>query len=106
VNKVAAFYKHKRDTAVKLARLHLGDRVAFNEPSAGMFLWLELKGVEDTKDLIKSKAIAKKVLLLPGGEFLPDGGKSSHVRASFSTATEEEMNEAFRRLGELLSENN
>jgi DNA-binding transcriptional MocR family regulator len=42
--------------------------------------------------------------MLPGGEFLPNGGKSSHVRAAYSTASEEQMEEALKRLAALLRE--
>lgn len=33
----------------------------WNEPQAGMFLWLKLKGISDTKQLIEEKAQKKEV---------------------------------------------
>ena len=33
----------------------------WHEPSAGMFLWMKLKGIEDSKVLIEQKALAKEV---------------------------------------------
>ena len=33
----------------------------WNEPSAGMFLWIKLLGIDDTKELIEKKALAKEV---------------------------------------------
>jgi len=33
----------------------------WDEPVAGMFLWLKLKGINDTKKLIEEKALAKEV---------------------------------------------
>ena len=33
----------------------------WSEPSAGMFLWIKLLGIDDTKELIEKKALAKEV---------------------------------------------
>lgn len=33
----------------------------WSEPVCGMFLWLKVKGVDDTKDLIERKAVKKEV---------------------------------------------
>ena len=101
---VAAFYKERRDAFVAAAYEELGDRVAFTVPTAGMFVWMDLKGVEDANELIVRKAVDRKVLLVPGVSFTPGGGTSGWVRASYSTATEAEMKEACRRLAELLDD--
>ncbi len=67
-------------------------------------LRMKLKGVEDSNKLIREKAIKEKVLLLPGGEFMPNGSKSAYIRAAYSTASEVEMEEAMKRLGRILSQ--
>jgi len=36
----------------------------WNEPTAGMFMWLKLKGISDTKNLIEDKAQKKEVCIL------------------------------------------
>lgn len=41
---------------------------------------------------------------MPGKVFLPDGGRSNHVRASFSVASHEDMDTAMQRLRSLLLE--
>jgi DNA-binding transcriptional MocR family regulator len=58
-----------------LVRKHLAPLgVKWNEPEAGMFYWMDLAGTKlaagksdafDTKELIKEKAIAQGVLLIP-----------------------------------------
>lgn len=45
-----------------------------------------------------------QVVLVPGKVFLPDGGRSNHVRASFSVASHEDMDTAMQRLRSLLLE--
>ena len=72
-------------------------------PSAGMFVWMNLP-VEDADIFIKEKARKAKVLLVPGQSFDPHDRPSPWARAAYSTATLEEMDEALRRLAELLAE--
>ena len=71
-------------------------------PTSGMFVWLELLGVDDSHALITEHAVSSKVLLVPGSSFMPCGSPSSHVRAAFSTAEPDEIDEALRRLAGLL----
>lgn len=62
---------------------------------AGMFLWLRLTHVRDSRALIQEKARERKVLLVPGADFSSEeGAVSSCVRASFSTASAVDMEEA------------
>ena len=62
-----------------------------------MFLWLRLTHVRDSRALIQEKARERKVLLVPGADFACEqGAVSSHVRASFSTASAVDMEEAVR----------
>ena len=51
---------------LRAAEKHLQPWAEWNTPTAGMFLWLNLKGVEDSKALVQERAVEKKVLLLPG----------------------------------------
>ena len=52
----------------------------------------------DSRELIRTKAYENGVLALPGTVFFPDGRKTAYVRASFSLSTEEQVNEALKRL--------
>eukprot|EP00620_Florenciella_sp_RCC1587_P018541 CAMPEP_0182560310 /NCGR_PEP_ID=MMETSP1324-20130603/3063_1 /TAXON_ID=236786 /ORGANISM="Florenciella sp., Strain RCC1587" /LENGTH=76 /DNA_ID=CAMNT_0024772653 /DNA_START=84 /DNA_END=314 /DNA_ORIENTATION=- len=63
-----------------------------------MFVWFKIKGVDDTDAMVKEGARELKVLLVPGTSFMPTPGtKSGYVRAAFSTASMDEMDEALRR---------
>nr|XP_002125496.1 kynurenine/alpha-aminoadipate aminotransferase, mitochondrial-like [Ciona intestinalis] len=102
---VQKFYKERRDAMIKYATKWLTGLAEWAEPEGGMFLWIKLIGVDDTTLLIKKKALEKKVLLLPGSAFgVVEGTSSSFCRVSYSFATDEEMDEACRRLAELLQE--
>ncbi|KAI9348750.1 pyridoxal phosphate-dependent transferase [Zopfochytrium polystomum] len=99
---VSQFYKGKSVMFLKAAEKHLKGLAEWSIPSAGMFVWIKLLGIEDSSNLIRTKAVENKVLLVPGVEFFPNPRVTSYVRASFSTASEEEMNTALERLATLL----
>lgn len=101
---VSDFYRQKRDAFERALRTQLAGLAEWDTPQAGMFVWFKLliagePGEEgDSFDLIRSKAFENGVLALPGTVFLPDGRKTAYVRASFSLLSEEDVNEALRRL--------
>lgn len=99
---VAAFYRTQRDACIEAINRHLkepGLAELYAVPSGGMFVWLKVNGVDDTTALVKERAAAAGVLFVPGSAFVPGGGsaKSAFVRASFSVASHEQLDEAFRR---------
>lgn len=102
LDKVCAFYMQQRDWCVEAVRKHLeADGLAsiYAVPDGGMFLWLRVHGVEDTEVLVKTRAAEAGVLMVPGNAFLPGSAASTSafVRASFSVATREQLDEAFSR---------
>ncbi|KAG1804892.1 pyridoxal phosphate-dependent transferase [Suillus plorans] len=108
---VAEFYRKKRDVFESALNAHLSGLAEWCTPEAGMFFWFKLllspnhtPGVDegDSEDLIRTKAYENGVLALPGTVFLPNGRKTSFVRASFSLCTEEQVNEALKRLRDVL----
>lgn len=60
----------------------------------------------DSNVLIAQRAVAKGVLAIPGTSFFPNGRMSAYVRASFSTIAPENVDEALRRLAEVVKEYN
>ena len=81
---------------------HLQGLAEWTVPDAGMFLWFKLIGIDDTKYLIENEAAKANVLLVPGQAFSPLNQASSYTRASFSTASDEEMDLAMERLAKLI----
>ena len=105
VDRVSEFYKSKKDAFIQSAEKHLTGLAEWNEPNAGMFVWLKLLGTDDSAQLIQEKAMEKKVLMVPGFEFFPIERKTPYVRAAYSTASPEDIDVALARLAELLKEN-
>ncbi|KAI0090973.1 PLP-dependent transferase [Irpex rosettiformis] len=100
---VSQFYHDKRDVFETAMKKHLDGLAEWTRPEAGMFFWFKLligNGTDegDSESIIRTKAVERGVLALPGTIFFPGGKKSAYVRASFSLNTPEEVDEALRRL--------
>ncbi|KAI0775155.1 PLP-dependent transferase [Trametes elegans] len=106
VDRVAQFYRAKRDVFERLMRKHLQGLAEWNTPEAGMFFWFKLALEEgdggDSEAVIRTEALEKGVLALPGTVFHPSGRKTTYVRASFSLLPEDQVDEALRRLKEVI----
>ena len=102
--RVAAFYHAKRDVFVAAADRHLAGKATWQVPSAGMFLWmtLQLPAGQDSFEVVSSSAVAAGIIAVPGVAFMPGGAKTCELRASFSLITEEDANEACRRIALLV----
>jgi kynurenine/2-aminoadipate aminotransferase len=72
LSKVRNFYSSQCDAFFRSADKHLrknadgtGDLLAeYKRPSAGMFVWMKLKGIPDTFELITKKAVDSKVRIV------------------------------------------
>lgn len=58
--------------------------------------------VEDSENIIRTKAFERGVLALPGTAFLPSGRTTAYVRASFSLLPPEDVDEALKRLRQVI----
>jgi tryptophan aminotransferase len=103
---VSAFYRAKRDIFEKAMKKHLSGLAEWSTPDSGLFFWFKLilPGEGDSQSIIKTKAYEHGVLALPGTVFLPSGKKTAYVRAAFSLLSEEDVEEALRRLRQVLIE--
>ncbi|XP_070613533.1 kynurenine/alpha-aminoadipate aminotransferase, mitochondrial isoform X2 [Erythrolamprus reginae] len=105
VDSVVDFYKQQRDVMLSSADKWLKGLADWHVPAAGMFLWIKIKGVPDTQELIMKKALEKQVLLVPGCSFnINSSDPSSHVRASFSLSSPSQIDQGFQRLADLIKE--
>lgn len=105
VDRIIDFYKDQRKAILAAADKWLSGLAEWHVPKAGLFLWIKVKGIPDTKQLIEEKAIEKEVLFVPGnGFFINTSAPTSFFRASFSLASPEQMDIAFKRLAQLIKE--
>lgn len=74
-------------------------------PSAGMFMWIKVRGVADVYDMLTIRGVKKNLLLTPGHAFMVDPTKPCpYIRASYSKATPEHIDLACKLLAELIRE--
>ncbi|KAL6490938.1 hypothetical protein MHYP_G00012830 [Metynnis hypsauchen] len=105
IDGVVEFYRAQRNAMLSSADKWLKDVAEWHAPAAGMFLWIKLKGIKDTQQLIMEKALEKEVLLVPGGVFnIHSSEPCPYVRAAFSLSTPQQLDEAFKRLSALIKE--
>jgi tryptophan aminotransferase len=100
----AEVYRRRRDVFVSAAERHLQGRATWVVPTAGMFVWLELKlpPEMDSFELLKSQGMKNGVLAIPGVAFMPGNEQTCYIRVSFSLVPERDMDEACRRIAGLV----
>lgn len=90
---INAFYKSQRDLAIASVTKWLSGLAEWSVPRGGMFLWIRILNVSDTREMILKRAFAREVVLIPGSWFTFDDKPSPYCRISFSSASAEEMDE-------------
>jgi 2-aminoadipate transaminase len=68
-------------------------------PHGGFFSWLTLPGVNTTE--LAQRAVERKVGIVPGALFFPDGRGADSLRLSFSLVDQEQIDEGVERLASL-----
>ncbi|XP_067407834.1 kynurenine/alpha-aminoadipate aminotransferase, mitochondrial-like isoform X2 [Emydura macquarii macquarii] len=104
-DRLAEFYRTQRDAMLAAADKWLKGLADWYVPTAGLFLWIKIKGISDTCQMIMENALERGVSLVPGRSFSTDGSApSSYVRASYSFASPDQMDQAFQALAEVIKE--
>jgi len=102
IDNVVDFYRERRDVFVGLAEKHLAGFCRWRVPDAGMFLWIEVLDCDDTEQLSMRLIQEEKVLVVAGTNFHPRSEKSCFIRVAYSTASDEQMDDALARFARLL----
>ncbi|WP_455392465.1 aminotransferase-like domain-containing protein [[Eubacterium] cellulosolvens] len=100
---IIKMYHRKRDLMLDSMKKHLPAEVRWTNPEGGLFLWVILPDYMDSKELLK-KAVEKKVAFVPGNSFSTDGNIRNTMRLNFSNASDENIVEGIRRLGEVIED--
>jgi 2-aminoadipate transaminase len=94
--KIINHYRIKRDLMAEAFARHLPSDAEYTVPSGGFFFWIRVPGL-DTRELFK-KGIARGVAFVNGSAFYANGGGTDYLRACFTFATRDELDEGARRL--------
>ncbi len=97
VGSIVDTYRKRRDTMSAALREHLPAGARFSHPEGGMFLWVNVEGI-DTAELLVECA-KEKVVFVPGVSFYPGRDVHDGMRLNFSNASEEKIRVGIERLG-------
>lgn len=101
LDRLRTTYSARCDALADALERHLGDRIAFDRPDGGMFLWARLPGV-DTQPLL-ARAVDEGMAFVPGTAFAVDARPSDALRLSFATQQPAELDDAVMRLARALA---
>ena len=85
LNRLADFYRERRDTFDAALTREFGDVATWETPKGGLFFWLRLTQRVDTRPLLAA-AIERGVAFMPGEEFSPSRPELGTMRLNFSHA--------------------
>ncbi|HEX2044186.1 MAG TPA: PLP-dependent aminotransferase family protein [Gaiellaceae bacterium] len=100
VERSRALYRSRCEALLAALEARLDDSASWTRPGGGFYTWVELPGT-DVVELAR-RALGAGVGVVPGPPFYPAAGGEHHLRLSFSSAPEAEIDEGIRRLAELL----
>lgn len=90
-------YGARRDVLDGALASRLGDRLAWQRPQGGLFLWARLRRGGDAAALL-ARALEEGLAFVPGGEFHAEGEGRDTLRLNFSYSGEEALVEGVARL--------
>lgn len=97
LNAVRSMYRGKRDALVQALTQRFEDRIEFETPSGGMFVWARFHEIPDTTRWL-TQALNRGVCFVPGQAFSVQKDLSQFARFSYATATPTELAEGVGRL--------
>ena len=98
IDEMREVYLRKLDTLCAALHEYCEPYVRFRRPHGGFFLWVDLVGGLDGRE-VQQAAIAEGLIAAAGYGFFPDRiDTGDHMRLSFSWVSEDELVEAAQRL--------
>jgi 2-aminoadipate transaminase len=101
IMKICEMYKPKRDIMMDSMKRYFPEGYVCIKPKGGMFAWVTLPEGIDT-EIMFLDAIKEKVAYVHGKAFHVDGGGGRSMRLNFSYATNEQIEEGMKRLGNVI----
>jgi len=101
VPKLARGLRIKLETLMEALNEQFGTAAEFDDPKGGIFLWVKLPDIVDTRKLYQS-ALAASVAINPGPEWSTDAGHShSRLRLCFASPSLEEIRQGVATLADV-----
>jgi 2-aminoadipate transaminase len=103
IEKLKGIYKTRRDIMLDSIAKHFPEGTTWTVPAGGFFLWVTLpEGVNMTDLRPQAKEIG--VDYLPGSTCFADGTGKNTLRLAYSYVTDEKIDPAIKKLGDLIKD--
>lgn len=103
VAKISALYGKRKQLMVEGIKEYFPAGVKYTDPEGGMFLWVEVPGVDDTVELFK-ECLKHNVAFVPGDPFYAGKPQPGALRLNYSNMAEDKIKVGLKQLGEALQE--
>jgi DNA-binding transcriptional MocR family regulator len=101
--RLRAHYQAQRDVMERALHASVGDRLTWEAPRGGFFLWARLNGPVDG-DALLPLAQARGVIFVTGSAFFVSGTERRYIRLSFSSPSHERIVEGVTRLSQAVTD--
>ena len=102
VKEISALYGKRKDLMLEGIKKYFPEGVKYTDPEGGMFLWVEVPGVDDTVELFK-ECLEHDVAFFPGDTFFSGEVQPGALRLNYSNMKEDQIEVGLKRLGAALT---
>ncbi|MCH5384306.1 aminotransferase [Limosilactobacillus reuteri] len=102
VKEISALYGKRKDLMFEGIKKYFPEGVKYTDPEGGMFLWVEVPGVDDTVELFK-ECLKHDVAFVPGDPFFAGEVQPGAFRLNYSNMKEDQIEVGLKRLGAALT---
>lgn len=103
VKEISDLYGKRKQLMADGLKKYFPAGVKYTNPEGGMFLWVEVPGVDDTVELFK-ECLKHNVAFVPGDPFFAGKPQPGAFRLNYSNAKEDQIKVGMKQLGEALQE--
>ena len=103
VKEISDLYGKRKQLMADGLKKYFPAGVKYTNPEGGMFLWVEVPGVDDTVELFK-ECLKHNVAFVPGDPFFASKPQPGAFRLNYSNAKEDQIKVGMKQLGEALQE--
>ena len=102
VKEISDLYGKRKDLMLEGIKKYFPEGVKYTNPEGGMFLWVEVPGVDDTVELFK-ECLEHDVAFVPGDPFFAGKAQPGAFRLNYSNMKEDQIEIGLKRLGAALT---
>ncbi|MCH3922117.1 aminotransferase-like domain-containing protein [Limosilactobacillus sp.] len=103
VKEISDLYGKRKNLMTDGIKKYFPAGVKYTDPEGGMFLWVEVPGVDDTVELFK-ECLKHNVAFVPGDPFFAGDVQPGTFRLNYSNAQEDKIKVGMKQLGDALQE--